>query len=126
MPLWCLLIPSPRWFTSLPPRPLPQLQTPPAYSSIKSSSYMAYQNPLSPTEMPSSPASFGNQYSIPWAPNLPCQPLSTHKQMVRLNVPTEPWRTCSVPSSATAKTIGTCSFQLQNSHATMPPMHPLV
>src|SRR5215217_5436406 len=65
MQLLFLLTHSQRWFTLCPPKLLPLPQTPPNCSSITSSSYMAFPNPLSPTEMPNSPVDFGNPYSTP-------------------------------------------------------------
>ena len=124
MLLWYLSIPSPKWSTWHPPKPRPQLQTLHSCSSIKSSNSMGFQNPLYQTEMPSLPVNSGGPSFRPWAQNWQCQQHSTHRQMAKQNGPTEPWKTCSEPLSATNKTIGISTFPLLNSLATIPPMHP--
>src|SRR4051812_7917899 len=90
MQLWFSSMCSPKWSTLPPPRPPHRHQTPPVSSLTISSNSTAFQDPLSPTKMPNSPASSGNPYSKSWVPNSPCPPHSTHKQMVRLNEQIEP------------------------------------
>ncbi|GJP44383.1 hypothetical protein CLOM_g3762, partial [Closterium sp. NIES-68] len=111
---------SPKWDTSSrhTQRHAPRRQH--NSSFVTSSHSMAFQPHSSPTETPSSPASFGRKLCLFSGPNSPCHPHTIRKQMDRPSASTKLWSNSSEQPAKTTSPNGTCICSSWSLPTTMP------